>query len=457
MKKCSKILFAATILLCLTSVAVCAETARDITDSVIISSNEISIGSLCDDTLSTHSSGKNVSISIYSTEDMGGIYIKYYKIPDGGILNDTFPIAQNKFLHEFIELDGERQASLYFQNVDISDIYIYSVGDIPKDVQLWQIGDMPADILLCATHSDDDQLFFAGLLPLYAGHTDANVQVAYFINHYDTYNRTHELLDGLWHCGVKNYPVISPFPDGYSESVDAAVNYLSSKGISYSDILSFQKSLLEKYKPLVVVLHDFNGEYGHGAHMLNTKSFIEVCENAGDDDFIPEKIYVHLYDKSIISLDIDTPLDEFSGLSAFNVSQEAFGFHKSQHWTWFYDWIYGKGARVTNSSQIRTYNPASYGLYYTRVGEDLHKNDILENVTLYFERNMSEESETDILIAADEIAESDENSTVDVKIEKTNNNQKYASAFPFYFLPAVILIITALCASIIFKSNKKQR
>ena len=70
---------------------------------------------------------------------------------------------------------------------------------------------------------------------------------------------------------------------------------------------------------------------------------------------------------------------------------------------------------------------------------------------------MSEESETDILIAADEIAESDENSTVDVKIEKTNNNQKYASAFPFYFLPAVILIITALCASIIFKSNKKQR
>lgn len=39
------------------------------------------------------------------------------------------------------------------------------------------------------------------------------------------------------------------------------------------------------------------------------------------------------------------------------------------------------------SSQIRSYNPALYGLYSSLVGEDVNKNDFLENVITYNRRN----------------------------------------------------------------------
>lgn len=368
------------------SVCTLASVAEDITDSVSITSSELSVKSITDNDISTHSGALNVKVSVLSSVPMSGLYIKYNKVPSGGTLDDDTLIAKNGFLHEFIPLDDANLAELFYNDVDICDIQVFSEGDLPNNVQVWQTGDSRTDILLCATHSDDDQLFFAGLLPYYAGAKKANVRVAYFINHFDTYNRTHELLDGLWECGVKNYPDISPFPDGYSESFDGALDFLESKGFTYNDIISFQKSLLEKYKPLIVVLHDFDGEYGHGAHILNTESFIDAFED--DDAFKPEKVYVHLYKENPLVLDIDTPLAEFDGLTAFQVSQNAFRHHKSQHWTWFYEWLYGKNDTKMHSSQIRSYHPNKYGLYYSRVGTDTQKNCLLENVTLYGEREV---------------------------------------------------------------------
>ena len=320
-----------------------------------------------------------------SDTPLEGIYIKFNTPPTGGTLNGTTKVSENGFLHEFININGKTSFTLEYKETDICDIFLYSSGELPKDVQLWKKGENETDILLCATHSDDDQLFFAGLLPLYAVEKCLRVRVAYFINHYDTYNRTHELLDGLWHCGVTLYPDISPFPDGYSESSSGAMNFLASKGFTYENILDFQRNLLNKYKPLIVVLHDFKGEYGHGAHILNTKSFVEVCENPEDRQYVPKKIYVHLYDKNTIVLDIDTPLSNFNGKTAFNISQEAFKYHKSQHWTWFYKWIYGANSNITKASEIHSYNPAKYGLYYSSVGADILKNDITENIISYDE------------------------------------------------------------------------
>lgn len=368
-----------------------AKEAIDITNDLALECVNIDLVKITDNNILTHSNSENITITGKSHIPLEGIYIKYNKIPECGYLNNNTAIAQNGFLHEFIELSGQKEFTLTYPFADICDIQIFSEGVLPCNVQKWETGDLNTDILLCATHSDDDQLFFAGLLPYYAGYKNANVRVAYFANHYDTYNRTHELLDGLWHCGIKNYPDISDFPDGYSESVEGAENFLKSKGFEYRDIIRFQRNLIEEYKPLVVVLHDFDGEYGHGAHMLNTKSFIETFDIVKDENgYVPQKIYVHLYPENKIELDIDVSLDVFNGKSAFNISQEAFGFHKSQHWTWFYDWIYGKDGKTSNSTQIRTYNPRQYGLYYSSVGEDINKNDILENVLIYAEIKKTE-------------------------------------------------------------------
>ena len=385
-----KFVFLFLLLIFIFDVFVYADSAEDITSGANIRGIGINIEKITDNIISTRSSGENVSVSIISDIPMGGIYIIYDGIPSGGKLNGVTDIAKNGFMHEYVELGGETQAVISFDKTSICDIRVFSTGVLPDDVQRWQKGEDDTDLLLCATHSDDDQLFFAGLLPYYAGHIGANVRVAYFINHFDTYNRTHELLDALWHCGVRNYPDISPFPDVYSESASDAELYLKNRGFTYEDVLSFQRKLLEKYNPLVVVLHDFDGEYGHGAHMLNAKSFIEVCENSSENQYIPEKIYVHLYNVAPITLELDEPLDIFGGKSAFQVSQEAFGFHKSQHWTWFYEWIYGKNSDITKASQIRNYNPCRYGLYYSSVGEDIYKNDILENIETYGVRRQKE-------------------------------------------------------------------
>lgn len=380
-------IFLLWVLVCLISVfSVCADEAQDVTKSVAFECENIILSKITDDNIATHSSGSDVKISCTAERELEGIYIKYNdSTASGGLLNGK-EIAKDGFLHEYVSLDGAKSFVLEYSYADICDIQVFSSGTLPHSVQVWETGEPDTDILLCATHSDDDQLFFAGLLPYYAVHKGANVRVAYFINHYDTYNRTHELLDGLWHCGVKNYPDISPFPDGYSESAAGAEQFLNGKGFEYEDFLNFQKNLIHKYKPLVAVLHDVNGEYGHGAHMLNTKTFLEACERATDGEFVPEKIYIHLYSENKIKLDIDKPLDEFNGLSAFNISQQAFGYHKSQHWTWFYKWIYGSDNNRSKSTQISTYNPADYGLYHSSIGEDTNKNDLLENVKTYSAR-----------------------------------------------------------------------
>lgn len=167
---------------------------------------------------------------------------------------------------------------------------------------------------------------------------------------------------------------------------------MKDQGFEHGNVLNLQRLLLNRYKPKVAVLHDFDGEYGHGAHMLNTATFIEAVENPTDGLYLPEKIYVHLYKENPLTLDIDSPLDAFGGKTAFQVSQEAFGFHKSQHWTWFYNWIYGKTGNITKASQIKSYNPANYGLYYTTVGEDSGIGDMLEHVKTYAEVRAEEEA-----------------------------------------------------------------
>lgn len=368
-----------------------AQEAENITRQVTFHSDTLNTDKIADGSLSTHSQATDATLQLESEAPMGFLYIKYRNTPkEAGSLNGTTAIAQKGYLHEYIPLDGLQSATLAYPEIDIAEIAVYSEGDVPKEVQIWQIGPESTDIMLFATHSDDDQLFFAGLVPTYVAR-GACVRVSYFVNHFDTYNRMHELLDGLWHCGLTNYPLISPLPDGYSESIEGAEAFFEEQGFSHENILNLQRIYLNRFKPKVAVLHDIDGEYSHGAHMLNTASFLEVVENADSNQFVPEKIYIHLYKENPLTLDIDTPLDYFDGKTAFQVSQEAFDYHKSQHWTWFKGWLYGKNDNITKSTQIKTYNPAEYGLYYSGVGADSGIGDMLENIVTVAEQKAEEE------------------------------------------------------------------
>lgn len=329
-------------------------------------------------------------------------------------------------IHELLDLEKAFgyapkaiRIDLDFQ-IAVSEIYLFSSGELPDWVQVWEAPLTESDMLLLVSHSDDDQLFFAGLLPIYAGEQGLKVQVAYFTNHNDVANRRHELLDGLWHTGVRNYPIIAEFPDLYSESYDGALWAYANAGYEKQDFTDFVYDLIQSTRPLVVVTHDIEGEYGHGTHRLCAAATIDALNKAsapdkhGDIDgkWNIAKLYIHLYEENKLTLDIDRPLSAFGGKSAFKVSQEAFEYHISQHWTWFYGWLYGNGTDITLSTQITTHSPREYGLYYSAVGMDTGHSDLFENLETIAEREerLEEERRAEESREAEESRKADESS-----------------------------------------------
>jgi hypothetical protein len=153
-----------------------------------------------------------------------------------------------------------------------------------------------------------------------------------------------------------------------------------------------------------VVSHDLDGEYGHGTHVLCAAALTEAITLAEQSDQYPEsakkfgthrveKTYLHLYEENKIEMDWDTPYESLGGKTPFQMTQEGFDCHKSQHWTWFKRWIYGNNGEITKATQIKTYSPCQFGLYDTTVGPDQKGGDFMENVTTYAEREAKEQQD----------------------------------------------------------------
>jgi len=320
------------------------------------------------------------------------------------------------FLHEYIDLVeafGQAATSITLQfpekAVRLSEITAFSAGKLPDSVQAWQAPlDGGADLVLFATHGDDDQLFFAGLLPYYAGELGYRVQVVYMTDHrsgpYATNARIHEMLNGLWNVGVTAYPVFGQFEDFLLEDKQATYDtYLHTYNTTEEDLLSFVVEQIRRFRPLVAVGHDLEGEYRHGMHMVYSDLLVKSLAVTKDASAFPEsaakygtwelpKLYLHLYGENTVTMDYDQPLAAFDGMTAFEVTQKlGYPCHESQQWTWFTGWINGKHNEITKASQIATYNPCQFGLYHTTVGPDTAKTDLFENITTYAEQERLEQ------------------------------------------------------------------
>ena len=370
---------------------------------------------------------KEGMVTVSYSEGISSLYIEFDRLPSTWTLTDsqsgvTVTCGEYGFLHEFVDvaaLFGYLPGKLvmtFGEDTTVADIYAFSQGELPEWVQIWQPPCKEADLMLVSSHSDHEQLFFSGLLPLYAGERGLKVQVVYLVQHFEAnqvknHQRPHEQLDGLWTVGVKNYPVMSDFPDLYSESKNRqkalaqAKTVYDSAGVTYQDFVDYLTECIRSCKPLVVVSHDVNGEYGHGTHVLCADALIQAVACAGDENYglneqdtgdawQVEKLYLHLYEENPIVMNYDVPLAHFDGKTAFEVSREGFDCHKSQHWTWFYKWIYGTDSRpVTKATDIKSYSPCLFGLYDSKVGPDTECNDFLENVTTYEQRALAAERE----------------------------------------------------------------
>lgn len=343
---------------------------------------------LLDDNFNTYLDVSEKTLIIENTRSVAGLYLiwdtpvgdYYITVDDMSDPNNEMNREQfsaPEIIHQYIDLyyEGDRIIIEMPEEAVLCDIYFLDFGELPEWVQVWQEPYESADMLFIPTHADDELLFFGGAIPYYAGELGLKVQIAYMTNHWGERYRPHELLNGLWTAGETAYPVIGSFPDLYSESLSHAQTLYDEE-----EVVGFMVELIRRFKPYVILGHDINGEYGHGVHMYNTYALMKALEISNDPSQYEEsaikygvwdvpKTYLHLYDQNVINMEWDTPLTRFGGKDGFQVAKDAFACHDSQN-----DYL------VVERTKTSKFCCTLFGLYRTTVGEDVEKNDFMENI-----------------------------------------------------------------------------
>lgn len=390
---------------------------------------------------------------------------------------ENHSVEETVYLHEFLDLqeifgDAPGCVTIAFDTEDMKlcEVHAFTDGEVPDWVQKW---DPPAegksDLVLFSTHGDDEQLFFAGMLPYYGRELGYNVQVVYMTGHRNmSMRRSHEMLDGLWAVGVRNYPVFGPFGDYNSGSKEEAYQTYRNKNISKEDILSFVVGNVRRFRPKVAVGHDLYGEYGHGMHMIYAELLCEASEVSMDPEVFPEsaeqygvwdipKTYLHLYWENQIWMDWDIPLTSFDGMTAYEVTRDlGFPCHVSQQPYYSY---YFTG--MERAADITENSPCEFGLYRSIVGEDQGKADFFENVTTYGEdalQRAKKQGEEKLQQKDEEVVPEETRilETVPAEIVVRQEIQTEAKEIPLlYLISTVISAILMVFVGIKILTNKK--
>lgn len=285
-------------------------------------------------------------------------------------LGDTFPsivmsldlLPETRYV--FVKMTAPGQ--------HLMELKVYSEGKLPDDVQVWNPPVEKAELMVVSTHQDDELIFFGGTIPYYAVARKMPTVVVYMAN--CTRYRRQEALSGLWAMGVRDYPEFINFRDKRVESVDAGIELWG----GHENILNELVWRIRRYKPEVIVTHDFNGEYGHNQHKVTAAAMQYAIDAAADPGIFPDsasvygawqvkKLYIHLYGQNEVYMDWQTPLEELGGISPLRSAQVGYAEHVSQH---EYYQVEAGGK----------YDNAKFGLYSTKVGNDTGKNDFFENI-----------------------------------------------------------------------------
>ena len=327
-----------------------------------------------------------VEITVPEGETASGVMVQWYEHPHawGVQLKDESGVwidaghTEGLYLAEYLALPegttvfrvanapGEKR------HFNLVELRIYSAGETPAEVQRWQPCADKADLMLLVAHQDDEVLWFGGALPRYAGEEGKICQVCMVVPSMP-YRRL-ELLDCLWTCGVKNYPAWSNFRDVFSQSLKKQYAKWS-KNRLYAVVTEW----IRRFEPDVLLTHDLQGEYGHGAHRACCDAVMHCLEAAADQTKYPAsaetygtwdvpKTYIHLWKENVIDLDWRIPLEAFGGKTGFEVAEEGFRCHVSQQKTDYHveDW--------------GPWDNSLFGLYRSTVGPDEAKDDFFENL-----------------------------------------------------------------------------
>ena len=385
------IFFLLILLLAIGSTAL-ADEAQDITTECTVNKqawNEQKPDKFRDRNYATYYKGQAITIIAPEGQQIGAILIEWQVQPKTGVVvlrsddgNKFTEVLRTecKYAQQLIVLDSP-VSILRFKaasgEMEVNEVIVLTPGEIPAYIPQWKDAPEKVDLMLFSTHPDDEVLWFGGLLPTYAGEQDKEVLVVNAV--FGTYRRKLELLDALWTCGVDNYPIFFGFADN-----NGSIKEIKSKwqGKAYHPD-NGPIEVIRQYKPDVVVLQDFQGEYGHNAHILFTQLASNGVVNAAISGKHPDsekkyglwdvpKTYVHLYGENQIHMDWNVPLEAFGGRTGIDVATEALDCHVSQM---------DENAAWQMSDVISgQYDNGLFGLWRTTVGEDVLKNDMFENI-----------------------------------------------------------------------------
>ncbi len=413
--------------------------------------------SLFDDEIrTTEHFEEGTTITVTGNENMDSLYIEWDEEPSNWTLTyggTNIECGTNGFLHEFIKLGGTSNSAtitIPTGGATLVDIYAFSAGELPSWVQVWQPPYEKADILYFSTHSDDDVLFFGGLIPTYADKGEYRIQAAYIVDHArpsDPFGnepyRVHELLNCIWVMGLDHYPQMGIFGDWYSESLEAAEEYQS-----LDEVTDFVTRVIRRFKPQVVISQDFEGEYGHGQHRLGAAAIAEALEKTGDSSQYPDsastygtwdvpKTYYHLYPENEIVIDARVPLNRFGGMTALEVAKEGYLRHESQQWM---DYYVSDG--IDDDGYMAPYPCTRFGLYRSTVGMDTG-NDIMENLVPYDVQEEQARQETSV------------EETSEQETTKAEKEKKKVSPILIIIIIVIVIIIVVLLL-LVMKAKKEQ-
>ena len=386
---CATLLIVAVSIL---TAAACAETARDITKECQFKafSGKKSFPGCLDRNYNTYwrsdnGKGACIQVSVPAGETASGVTVQWFEHPhawgvqiqdaEGNWIDAGHTVGQ--YLTDYLPLP---EGTSYFRvtnapeekrHFNLMELRIWSAGTLSPEVQQWEPPAEKADLMLLVAHADDEVLWFGGALPLYAGEKGKICQVCMMVPSMP-YRRL-ELLDCLWHCGVRNYPVWGGFRDTFSATLTKQYKAWNRKHV-YDVVTEW----IRRFRPEVLLTHDVQGEYGHGAHRVCADAAMQCVELAAKSDKYPgsakkygtwnvPKCYIHLYRENVIDMDWRQPLAAFAGKTGFEVAEEGFRCHKSQQKTDYHveDW--------------GPWDNSLFGLFRTLVGPDEAKNDFFEH------------------------------------------------------------------------------
>lgn len=327
-----------------------------------------------------------VEVTVPSGQTAGGVMMQLYEHPhawgvqikdeagnwidaghtEGHYLAEYLPLPEGTTLFRITNAPGESR------HFNVAELRIYAEGELPPEVQVWQEPASKADLMLLVAHADDEVLWFGGALPRYAGQEGKVCQVCMMVPSMP-YRRL-ELLDCMWTCGVRNYPVWGGFRDVFSYTLSKAYSKWSKTRV-YETVTGW----IRRFQPDVLLTHDLQGEYGHGAHRVCADAAMHCLELAANEKKYPAsakeygtwdvpKCYIHLWKENVVDMDWRQPLEAFGGKTGFEVAEEGFRCHVSQQKTDYHveDW--------------GPWDNSLFGLYRSLVGPDEEKNDFFENL-----------------------------------------------------------------------------